>query len=192
MKDVGASQSTISMIASYLTGRKAVLTLEGWTASTVLTRVCPQASQLGPSLWNLSMDRALKINEDARVKVLAYADDLAVLVSGTGLVDIQGRAGRTLVALNTWAAERGLTFSVSKSQVLPLKGGLEQGFSIPFGKENIISVGSVRYLCVELDSKRNFWEHVQSVAGKSEDLYSRLRAATSAYCGVRQATSRVS
>jgi hypothetical protein len=54
-----------------------------------------------------------------------------------------------------------------------------------------VAVSSVRYLGVELDSRRNFWAHVKSVAGKSDLLYSRLRAASSADWGLRQSTSAV-
>jgi len=141
MTELGVSQSTVSIIASYLTDKKAVLTLEGRTTSTVLTRGCLQGSQLGPSLWNLSIDRALKINNDVRVKIVAYADDLAVLVSGTSLGDIRDRAAKTLSVLNNLTVERGLTYSVCKSQALLLKGKLEPGFLISFGNDNIVSVG---------------------------------------------------
>jgi len=88
------------------------------------------------------------------------------------------RARTTLSVPNNWAAEKGLTFSVNKSQAMQLNGGLE-----PFGNESTISVGSVRYLSVELDSRRDFWAHLKSVAEKSRNLYSRLRATTSAVWG---------
>jgi len=191
MMALGASDATRSIIQSYLTGRRAVLSVEGATAFADLTRGCPQGSQLGPSLWNLSMDRALVTNNDGRVKLVAYADDLAVLIAGSDLLDIQGTARATLGALRDWAELRGLTFSASKSQAIPMKGGLRPGFTVPFGAENIVAVGSVRYLGVELDSRRNFWAHVSSVAGKSDSLYSRLRAASSADWGLRQSTSAV-
>ncbi|KAE9523227.1 hypothetical protein AGLY_016374 [Aphis glycines] len=180
MMDLGASDATRSIIQSYLTGRRAVLSVEGATAFADLTRGCPQGSQLGPSLWNLSMDRALVTNDDDRVKLIAYADDLAVLIAGSDLGEIQGKARATLGALCDWASQRGLTFSASKSQAIPLKGGLRPGFTVPFGTEDIVAVCSVRYLGVELDSRRNFWAHVSQVAGKSDSLYSRLRAASSA------------
>ncbi|CAI6372470.1 unnamed protein product [Macrosiphum euphorbiae] len=191
MMTLGASDATRSIIQSYLTGRRAVLSVEGATAFADLTRGCPQGSQLGPSLWNLSMDRALVTNNDDRVKLVAYADDLAVLIAGSDILDIQGRARATLGALRDWAELRGLTFSASKSQAIPLKGGLRSGFTVPFGAQDIVAVDSVRYLGVELDSKRNFWAHVSIVAGKSESLYSRLRAASSADWGLRQSTSAV-
>ena len=52
-------------------------------------------------------------------------------------------------------------------------------------------MNTVRYLGVELDSRRNFWAHVKSVAGKSELLYSRLRSVSSANWGLRQSASTV-
>lgn len=62
--DLGASESTRSVIESYLTGRKATLTIEKSTAKALITRGCPQGSQLGPALWKISMDKALKIVKD--------------------------------------------------------------------------------------------------------------------------------
>ncbi|VVC46018.1 Hypothetical protein CINCED_3A022103 [Cinara cedri] len=120
-----------------------------------------------------------------------YADDLVVLIAGSDLGEIQGRAGTALGSFRGWVAERGFTFSAVKFYALPLKGVLQPGFSIEFGQDNIVAVSSVRYLGIELDSKRNFWAHVKSVAGKSEVFYSRLRTATSANWGIRQATSTI-
>jgi len=82
MRVLGASTETVSMIMSYLERRRAVLTLEKSTASVALTRGCPQGSQLGPVLWKMSMDSALKVNRSDRVKLVAYADDLVVLCAG--------------------------------------------------------------------------------------------------------------
>jgi Reverse transcriptase (RNA-dependent DNA polymerase)/Endonuclease-reverse transcriptase len=191
MVGLGASPSTRTIVESYLTGRTAVLTVERSTASVRLTRGCPQGSQLGPVLWKMSMEYALRIDRDDRIKVVAYADDIAVLVSGTSLGEIQTRAGNFLAALLGWAGERGLTFSSGKSQALVLKGNLPSDFTVPFGNDEIVSTERVRYLGLILDRRRNYWAHVQTVAGKSEELYSRLRTATSANWGIRQATSRV-
>ncbi|KAL4082230.1 hypothetical protein QTP88_030161 [Uroleucon formosanum] len=90
------------------------------------------------------MDRALVTNNDDRVKLVAYADDLAVLIAGSDLGEIQGKARATLGALRDWATLRGLTFSASKSQAISLKGGLRPGFTVPFGTDEIVAVGSVR------------------------------------------------
>jgi len=137
------------------------------------------------------MDSALKINKEESIKVIAYADDIAVLVAGTDFESVKLKASDFLTALKGWAEERGLTFSSGKSQALVFKGNPMPIFSVPFGNENIVLVDKVRYLGVVLDKGRNFWAHIQSTAGKSDMLYSRLRAATSADWGIKQATSRV-
>jgi len=68
---------------------------------------------------------------------------------------------------------------------LALKSDLTPGFTISFGNERIISAEKVRYLGVIVDERNNFWAFVQTVTGKSESMYSRLRATTSADWGVR-------
>jgi len=50
IRELGASEASRSIIKSYLTGRKAELTVEKSTARLGLTRGCPQRSQLGPAL----------------------------------------------------------------------------------------------------------------------------------------------
>lgn len=186
-----AAPSTLSMVAAYLAGRRAVLTVEGASVYADLTRGCPQGSILGPSLWNVSMDRALKSVGHDRVKVVAYADDLVVLAAGTDSLEVKNVVGETLDVLAGWARHRGLSFSVAKTKAMSMKGRFPAGFSIHFGEGTVGLENSVRYLGVELDQGRNFWAHVKSVAGKSEGLYSRLRAATSAEWGLRQSTSGV-
>ena len=191
ISELGASESTRSIIESYLVKRRAVLTVGKSTASTLLTRGCPQGSQLGPVLWKMSMNEALRIERTDKVKVIAYADDLAVLAAGHRFETVRNRICGFLEKLRGWAAERGLTFSASKSQAMSLKGGPKPGFTIPFGDDTITAVSPVRYLGVEVDDKRKFLQHLSKVAGKSDDLYSRLRAATSANWGMRHAASGV-
>jgi len=189
--DLGVSDGIRSIIQDYLRGRKAVLTVEKSTSSAVLTRGCPQGSQLGPILWKRSMDAALREQRDDRVKLVAYADDLAVLTAGTNIEVIKNRVYGQIQALMRWAAERGLQFSATKTQVMSLKGGLKPGFLFPFGEDLVRSVSPIKYLGVMVDYKRNFWAHLEMVAGKSEGMYDRLRSATSANWGVRQRTSEV-
>lgn len=133
------------------------------------------------------MNDVLRIEKYDRIKVVAYADDLAVLAAGINLDVIRNRIYGFLASVRGYAVERDLTFSASKSQAMSLKGGLKPGFTIPFGDDLITAVSPVRYLGVEVDYKRNFWAHLSKVAGKSDSLYSRLKVATSANWSMRQA-----
>jgi len=71
------------------------------------------------------MDAALSAQRDERVKIVAYAEDLAVLTAGTNLEVSKKRVYGQIQALMVWAAERGLQFSAAKTQVMKLKGGLK-------------------------------------------------------------------
>lgn len=117
------------------------------------------------------MEYALRLNKDGSIKVVAYVDDIAVLVADTDLVSIQARAGGFLKALKGWTREKGIAFSSGKSQALTFKGNLSSIFSIPFGNESIVSVEKVRYLNVIMDKCRHFCAHIQTLAGKSDSFY---------------------
>jgi len=191
MREVGVSDATVSMIRSYIRGRTAELTVENSTASVTLTKGCPQGSQLGPTLWKIAMNAVLKEERHGWVKMVAYADDLVVMVAGTNIEVIRGRIRIYMGRIMEWARERGLRFSVAKTQVMSLKGGLKPGFWVYVGDDRVVASSPVRYLGVLVDYKRNFWEQVKAVAGKAGDLYSRLRGASSAEWGVGQRAAEI-
>jgi len=58
----------------------------------------------------------------------------------------------------------------------------------PFGEDMVKLVCPIKYLGVMVDYKRNYWAHLEMVAGKSEELFDRLRSAN---WGMRQRTSVV-
>lgn len=191
LTSLGAGAHSIQMIKSYLENRSAHLTIENSTASCVLSKGCPQGSQLGPVLWNVSMDKALQLHTNHKVKMIAYADDLVIAVAATRLPLVQERLTLILDRLINWAEERGLTFSIQKTQMITLKGGLKPGYNTSFGNDIITSTSPIRYLGVLLDYKRNFCSHLVQISGKSEQMYSRMRAATTCNWGINQTTSKV-
>jgi len=73
LENLGASDQSLQVIRSYIEKRKAHVTIESSTASCVLSKGCLQGSQLGPILWNVSMNQALKIHTTVKTKLDAYA-----------------------------------------------------------------------------------------------------------------------
>jgi len=59
--------------------------------------------------------------------MVAYADDLVVLVAGTNIGVIRRRVQIYVRRIMGWARDRELSFSVGKTQVMSLKGGTETG-----------------------------------------------------------------
>jgi len=137
------------------------------------------------------MDMALRIERSENTKVIAYADDIVVLIAGTTIDIIKRRAYGVMESLRRWAAFRGLIFSAGKTQVMSLRGGLKPGFLFNFGEDQLVASSPIRYLGVLVDYKRIFWEHIRMISKKSEDFYLRLRCAAFANWGAGQKASEL-
>ncbi|CAI6358595.1 unnamed protein product [Macrosiphum euphorbiae] len=129
MRHLNCGLTTTSMALDYLTNRTATYRVDGVERTKTLTRGCPQGSKLGPRLWNLTMDRLLKVKLPNDTTIVAYADDIALLVSGNTRKDILKTTEEALVIIAEWGQRRGLAFSKEKSVMIPLKGGLVPVFT---------------------------------------------------------------
>lgn len=56
----------------------------------------PQGSALEPTLWNVVFDDLLRLTLPPGVEIVAYADDLAILVSALAVPDLEAAAARTI------------------------------------------------------------------------------------------------
>ena len=73
-----------------------------------VSKGCPQESVLVPVCWNIMFDEVLRIfthivGED---NVVAYADDLLVLVSGNTRKELEDRGQQVVNTLETWVRVR--------------------------------------------------------------------------------------
>jgi len=124
------------------------------------------------------------------MKMVSFADDLVITVAATALPLAQERMS-ILDRIIEWAETRGHQFPSQKTQVMTLKGGLKPRYQIRFNNDIFTSTSPVKYPGVSIDYKRNYWSHIEQVAGKSEAMYSRIRAATTCNWGIKQSTSKV-
>lgn len=71
----------IGILRSYMSDRMLLLDDDGGTEGTRLPVTCgvPQGSVLGPTLWNLFYDGILRLPVHKDVKLIAFADDVAVV-----------------------------------------------------------------------------------------------------------------
>jgi len=146
LNSLGASPHMRRLVAEYLSGRTATMTIGGVSKSVRVTKGCPQGSILGPVLWNVTMEALLRTRFPEQVSIQAYADDIAISIAGPTRNSIVQRAALALTPVLEWAEARGLSFSATKSQALMTKGELAPGFSVAFGNDRIVSVDSVKYL----------------------------------------------
>ncbi|KAF5199159.1 reverse transcriptase [Thalictrum thalictroides] len=191
MQSLRCSPTIVSITKSYLAGRSAIYRIGGSEHSVKLTRGCPQGSKLGPRLWNVSMNPLFGEAYPEDTKIVAYADDIALLVAGDSRREIILKSETALRTIAAWAGQRGLKFSKEKSVMIPLKGGLVPGFTAEFVDGRIRSVQESKYLGLHLSEGFNFHNHALKLLESSKDVFSRLKSIRKSKWGASSALSLI-
>ena len=152
-------------IKSYFTDRSVI-------AADMLVEVemgVPQGSVLGPLLWNILYDGLMRLQFPMGTEVLAYADDLALLLRGKTAEDVTLLATRAVHLVCGWMKEVGLELATHKTESVMLVGA-RTGADLRFYVQGTpIRVGrSLRYLGVMFGTGGGFGAHVRFLAGKAE------------------------
>lgn len=156
------SNYLIDLVRSYLKYR-AILVHgnEGVERMRVYAGV-PQSSVLGPALWNVFYNGVLELGLPRGARMLGYADDLAMVMWGRMIGEMEAKAGAELERINEGMAENGLRLAPQKSEKMllgrrisgpPLNVHLE-------GQLVATRAEGIKYLGVLIDPRRTFRRHL--------------------------------
>ena len=128
----------------------------------------PQGGILSSFLWNCVLNSLLLELRSRGFYVQAYADDLAVLVTGADMLWIRGMAQKAINIAENCALEQELQFSCKKTEIVlfthkrnPDLGSLSMnGTKLELSKE-------ARLLGVTLDSKLTWKPHITRITRKA-------------------------
>lgn len=162
----------VGLVENYFSGR----TLEyGDGHERVVTAGVPQGSVLGPALWNALYDGMLRVELPEGAQLVAFADDVALLVTAKDTFDLQIYGEESLRRVKRWLHTASLELAVHKTEAVfftrrrKLKPPrlLLDDFEVPFRK-------SVRYLGVHVDEKLTFTEHVKKASAKAATVVTQI------------------
>lgn len=178
LRTYGCPGGLLQLLKSYLSERTVSFSWNGARAQKELTKGCPQGSILGPLLWNVMFETLLKADIGEQNELIAYADDLLIVVQGRSRVDLEVRTQGALNKVVAWSSLAKLTFSQSKSQLLLLKGTLNRSRrpKIIMNNTRLRYAESVKYLGIYVDEGLKFDTHVRTTVAKVKKTFGSLLA----------------
>ncbi|KAI5749173.1 hypothetical protein M8J76_005180 [Diaphorina citri] len=168
------------------------MTAEGGTARKVPTQGCPQGSILGPDCWNYVMDELLNQAYPDGCEIQAYADDVAILVTGRSRTEIERKANEAMETVQVWLTRNRIQLSIDKCCYVLFGNSLSRDPTVGFSGGRIHRTRSFsshqipRYLVGRKPNVRNTRrENVpissQGLLGAKEARRAQLGRSTSKY-----------
>ena len=146
-----------------------------------VARGCPQGSIGGPPIWNLGLNELLDELSGMNVRVIAYADDVLVLVGANTRKELENRMGEIMKVIYGWGKRAGVSVSDEKTVCMMLKGGLDMvnrrvHVCIGRDEEKLLKfVEGVKYLGVWITRGMKYKEHLENQRERVQKKVGRIR-----------------
>jgi ribonuclease HI len=179
MNSKGIPSFIVSWFGQYLNNRYITTDINGVKARRKLTKGTPQGGVLSPVVWNLAFDELLDIFKTGPVKIVGFADDAALLITGPDPVTLAG-LGQTAVnkAVN-WGKSNGLEFGAAKTVAVLFRGSdrVKMPEPLKVANQEIPYSKAVTYLGIKLDYKLTFSDHIRDKIKKGKGLLMKTKLA---------------
>lgn len=170
------------VVKDYLRDRYITYATETGVKTRRLTAGVAQGSILGPDLWNVIYDELLGLAMPPGVYLVAYADDVVIVIVARDAHLAQLRLNRAMTHVTNWMRGRGLELAIQKTELLFLtRKRTDTTIPMTVGTAQMWAGGEAKYLGVTLDTKLTFWPHIKRVtemAARKTAALSRLMANT--------------
>ncbi|KYB24771.1 Putative 115 kDa protein in type-1 retrotransposable element R1DM-like Protein [Tribolium castaneum] len=145
----GVSRYLNNIIKSYLTDRY-IETAE--RKKIRMTCGVPQGSVLGPTLWNLFYDQILRLDMEAGVYTVAYADDLAVVVTDVCVDRLRDKAEYAIRNIIDKLQNMGIRLCLHKTEMILMSGRRKlRELTVRIGELEITTKPNLNYMGIVLD-----------------------------------------
>jgi hypothetical protein len=173
MRKRGLPNNIIAWYSHFLHNQVSTMELGNSMFSRRLVVGAPQGGVMSPTIWNINFDPILKsLNTNKPVKVIGYADDALIMITGHVPEVMVKRIQPSINAMVEWGTKSGLKFNHSKTQVVLFtnKKAREYRAKITINDLPIEFSAEANYLGMTLDSRLNWNSHIKTKVSKCRQL----------------------
>ena len=150
-------------ISSYLTDRTLLYDTDNGTHSYKITGGVPQGSVLGSPIWNILYDRLLRQPLPHGVSIVAYADNIALIIVEKTIEDVQYLGDMAIEVVGNWLSYHGLSLAVEKTGAVLITRTKKRVYAtFTVNDEKIKTKDTMKYLGVTIDARMSFKDHLRN------------------------------
>ena len=168
----------VKWASSFASERQACLRIDDFRSDfSPIRHGLPRGSPVSPILFLLFPEPLFNSSR----RLYGYADDVAILSTGTSLDQSAERSGKAATKVAAWCAENGLAIADNKTEVqhfvrtLPRSRPVSALPSVLFRGVPVQANQSTRWLGVYLDTKLSFRPHVETWSARALNVCHHIR-----------------
>lgn len=152
----------------------------------------PTGVSSGTTPWNVFYDQVLRMELGPGVTVVAYADDLAVIVTGKTAATLEERATHSVNVIQRHLSDMGIRLASAKAEMVLLSGRRKfRELQVKLRNDIIRSAPALKYMEVFLDKDLRMTTHARKACEKASRTVLALTKITANMGGPTQEKRKV-